>query len=73
MRLLGNGPRLESELREGLKRHKPEIILLLQDRTRKGPGRYRCAFCWAWFPRDDLTSVKEQVGRGLRCVDCLEG
>ena len=71
IRLRGDGPRIPADIREGLLRHKSDVISILQDRMRAGPGRYRCAGCFAWFPQAELTSVPEQVGRGFRCVDCL--
>ena len=71
LRLRANGPPLEPELREELRRHKREIIRILLARTRPGPGRYRCAGCWAWFDRGELASVHESTGRGFRCVECL--
>ena len=71
LRLQGTGPLLDPDLREEVKRHKPEIVCILRDRIRPGPGRYRCAGCWAWFDQEELTSVQEITGRGFRCAECL--
>ena len=66
-----DGPELEPELVAECRHHKQDLIAILIEHRRDGPGRYRCAGCWAWFPEVELTVVDERVGKGFRCVDCL--